>query len=141
MKYFLKSSLTGLFVLAAISTVSAQKIDDQDLKVNVDGITNSTEKLMKLNPVTFNYDLEKYPELKLSAGKQYGFLADNVQAEFPGMVYETVKNYPAGKNTDKIVRYNDVSHADLVPILVQAIKDQQQEIDLLKKEISSLKQK
>lgn len=141
MKYplMVKGSVLGLLLSTAALTVNAQKVDEKELKVNIDKITNSTQQLKNLEPVTYQYDTKKYDFLKLPAGSQYGFLASNIQSEFPGMVYEASKSYNAGKNDSKVVRYNDVQTADLIPVLVAAIKEQQAEIELLKKEVSLLK--
>jgi hypothetical protein len=135
----LKGSILGLGLMTCTFAANAQKIDEQELKVNVGKITNSTQHLKNLEPVTFQYDLSKYKHLKLPAGQQYGFLASNVQPEFPGMVYEASKIYNAGKNNAKTARYNEVQTENLIPVLVAAIKEQQAEIELLKKELNQLK--
>jgi len=136
-----KGSVMGLILSAATLTVNAQKINEADLKVNVDKISNSTQHLKNLEPVTFRYDVNKYKHLKLPAGEQYGFLASNVESNFPSMVHETAKVYAAGKNNSKTAKYNEVQTADLIPVLVAAIKEQQAEIELLKKEMQLLKGK
>lgn len=141
MKSFLKPSLTGVLLITGALHVSAQKLSEQELKTNVNEITNSTSTLMKLKPVTFQYDLKKYPGLKLSAGKKYGFVAADLQAEFPELVTESVKTYSAGKNNLKTVQYTEVAQANLIPLLVAAVKEQQEEIELLKKELELLKDK
>ena len=143
MKYPLafKGSILGLLLTASAVTVQAQKIDESALKVNIDKIGHSTEQLKKLEPVTFKYDTKKYNFLKLPAGQQYGFLASNVQSEFPAMVYESAKSYPAGKNDSKIMRYNEVETAQLIPVLVAAIKEQQIQIEALKQQLSQMKAK
>lgn len=137
----LKGAFAGIILMAAALNSSAQKINEQDLKVKVADITSSTAKLMSLKPVTFEYDLKKYPLLKLPAGNQYGFLAGNVQPQFPGMVTEIAKNYPSGKNNSAVARYDKVENAQLIPVLVAAIKEQQEAIELLKKEIAEMKEK
>ncbi|MFA4868583.1 MAG: tail fiber domain-containing protein [Pedobacter sp.] len=139
--HFLKCSVTGLLLGAATLTASAQKINEQELKVNVGKIANSTQHLKNLEPVTFNYDVSKYKHLKLPAGAQYGFMASNVQTEFPEMVYEASKVYDAGKNSSKVAKYSEVQTENLIPVLVAAIKEQQAEIELLKKEVRQLKEK
>lgn len=142
MSYFLiKGSAMALLLSSAMLSVNAQKIDEQELKVNVGKIANSTQHLQNLEPVTYNYDLNKYKHLKLPAGEQYGFLASNVQSEFPAMVYEASKSYEAGKNNSKIAKYNEVQIENLIPVLVAAIKEQQAEIEQLKKEVLLLKDK
>jgi hypothetical protein len=142
MKYPLfKGFVMSLLLSACALTVSAQKIDEQELKVSVGKIFNSTQHLKNLEPVTFKYDVNKYKHLRLPAGEQYGFLASNVRPEFPAMVYEVSKIYEAGKNNSKVASYNEVQTTDLIPVLVAAIKEQQAEIELLKKEVQLLKQR
>lgn len=136
-----KGAVMGLLLSACVITASAQKINEQELKVNVGKISNSTQHLKNLEPVTFKYDVNKYKHLKLPAGEQYGFLASNVQPEFPAMVYEAAKVYESGKNNSKTARYNEVQTENLIPVLVAAIKEQQAEIELLKQEVKLLKAK
>lgn len=136
-----KGAMMALLLSACAITASAQKINEQELKVNVGKISNSTQHLKNLEPVTFKYDVDKYKHLKLPAGEQYGFLASNVQPEFPAMVYEASKVYESGKNNSKVAKYNEVQTENLIPVLVAAIKEQQAEIELLKQEIKLLKAK
>lgn len=135
-----KGTVIGLLLAAVSITANAQKINEQELKVNVGKISNSTQHLKNLEPVTYKYDVDKYKHLKLPAGEQYGFLASNVQPEFPAMVYEASKVYESGKNNSKVAKYNEVQTENLIPVLVAAIKEQQAEIELLKKEVQLLKQ-
>lgn len=136
-----KGALVGLLLSACAVTASAQKINEQELKVNVGKISNSTQHLKNLEPVTFKYDVNKYKHLRLPAGEQYGFLASNVAPEFPAMVYEASKVYESGKNNSKVAKYNEVQTENLIPVLVAAIKEQQAEIELLKQEVKLLKAK
>ena len=136
-----RGSVMGLLLGIASLTASAQKINEQELKVNVGKISNPTQHLKNLEPVTYQYDVNKYKYLKLPAGEQYGFMASNVQPEFPAMVYEASKVYEAGKNNSKVARYNEVQTENLIPVLVAALKEQQAEIELLKKEVELLKAK
>jgi len=135
----IKGSLLGIGLMTCTLVANAQKIEEQELKVNVGKITNSTQHLKNLEPVTFQYDVSKYKHLKLPAGEQYGFLASNVQPEFPNLVYEASKIYTAGKNTTKTARYSEVQTENLIPVLVAAMKEQQAEIELLRRELNQLK--
>lgn len=144
MKYPLlkKGSIVGLFLAAAcLTNVNAQSINENDLKVNVNRISNPTDQLMALQPITFNYDVEKYRRLKLPQGNQYGFVSQSVATEFPTMVYQASKMYSFGKNQTKVANFQDVQMENLIPVLVAAIKEQQEQINLLKKEIGILKQR
>ncbi|MCX2449702.1 tail fiber domain-containing protein [Pedobacter sp. PLR] len=137
----MKTAALGLVLTVCAMSVSAQKINEKELKVNVDKIANSTQQLKNLEPVTFQYDTKKFNYLELPAGAQYGFLVSNVLPEFPQMVAEVSKQYNAGKNDSKVVKYSEVQTESLIPVLVAAIKEQQVQIDLLKKELDLLKEK
>lgn len=143
MKYplIIKGSLAGLLMSVCVLNANAQKIEEDQLKVNVSKITNSTQQLKNLEPVTYKYDVGNYKYLKLPSGSQYGFLASNVQPEFPDMVYENSKVYNASKNVSKVAKYTDVQLESLIPVMVAAIKEQQAEIERLKQEINLLKEK
>jgi len=136
-----KCLVSGLLLSAGVLTASAQKIEEKELKVEIEKVSGSTQQLIGLEPVKFRYDVKKYKYLNLPEGDQYGFLASNVQSSFPELVHETAKQYPAGKNSNKVATYSEVDSKDLIPVLVAAVKEQQAEIDLLKKEINLLKQK
>lgn len=127
--------------MTAALNSNAQKINEQDLKVMVADISSPTAKLMSLKPVTFQYDLKKFSFLKLPAGSQFGFLAANVQPIFPEMVSENLASYAAGKNNSNPAKYEEVQNDKLIPVLVAAIKEQQEEINALKREIEHLKDK
>jgi hypothetical protein len=142
MKYPLvgKSAFFGLLLFTCATTVQAQKIDEKELKVEVQKVSGATQQLTGLEPVRFRYDLKKYKHLNLPEGNQYGFLSKDVQTKFPDLVLEVSKQIPAGKNNTRVASYNEVDNKNLIPLLVGAIKEQQAEIDILKKEISRLKQ-
>lgn len=140
-KMLVKTAVLGLVLTASAMSVNAQKINEKELKVNVDKISTATQQLKNLEPVTFNYDTKKFNYLQLPTGGQYGFLVSNVLPEFPEMVSEVSKQYNAGKNDSKVVKYNEVQTESLIPVLVAAIKEQQAEIELLKKELNLLKEK
>lgn len=131
--------MAGIFMMAVSLNSNAQKINEQELKVKVAEISSPTAKLMSLKPVVFQYDLNRFSFLGLPAGSQFGFLAADVQPVFPELVTRTAKIYPAGKNNSSTASYEHVQQEKLIPVLVAAIKEQQEEINLLKKEIELLK--
>ena len=140
-----KLIINGFYILcltlASSYAATAQQVNEEELKINVTKIANSTEQLKNLEPIAFNYDTDKFKNLDLPAGNQYGFMASNVETTFPNLVQTAAKVYPAGKNNNKVAKYDEVDNESLIPVLVAAIKEQQEQIDALKKEIESLKSK
>jgi hypothetical protein len=136
-----KTAILGVFITCLSLNLQAQKIEETELKVNISKITNPTEKLNALEPITFKYDVDKYKYLKLPSGNQYGFKTSGLNVELPGLISETSKLYTEGKSQSRVVKYEEVQMDNLIPVLVAAVKEQQAEIELLKKEIERLKVK
>ena len=128
----------GLF----ISTITtAQTINDEQTKLNVTTISNPVERLSMLRPISFEYNTKQFKFLNLQAGKQYGFLSDNIQAVFPELVKEKRVTYMQGKNNYKNASIASINETSLIPVLVASILEQQKQIDQLKSEIDALKKK
>ena len=121
---------------------------DRRLKENIKSMDNGVlEKIIKLNPSTFNYNdkyfqVTGYTREKVNR-KMCGFVAQEIREIFPEMVTE---NKLSGEN------YMDTNLTNLQIYLVKAIQEQQKEIanlknelqiqiDSLKKEIAELKKR
>jgi Chaperone of endosialidase len=104
---------------------------DSKIKSNIKDLTTVKDKIKLLRPVTYNLksDITELQIDKTNNGLQYGFIAEELQSVFPEMV-TTWGNNLLG------IRYTE-----LIPVLVQAIKDQQTEIDALTKRVSDLESK
>jgi len=139
-RFLIKSSLFGLMALLCSLAVNAQKIEDQQIKTNVDIISGAINFVKKLEPVKFNYDVQKFKYLELPEHTQYGFNISSIDTSFPSIVRQTAKMYPAGKNNMRVAKYDEVNTDNLIPVLVAAIKEQQAEIENLKKELDRLKE-
>jgi Chaperone of endosialidase len=117
----------------------SQHVPDQDLKKNVQPVENALSYLQQLEPKKFKYDTGKYSKLKLPAGQQYGFLVEDVQKVLPELVSTQSQSYMAGKNTYKNTSYKDYDLESLIPILVGAIREQQAQIEELKRQLAEKK--
>lgn len=111
----LSLSGTGNALLAGVLTENS----DGRLKKNITRIENPLEKLLQLNGYNYNWiDKNRDPAL------QTGVIAQEVQQLFPNLVKEDAKGMLS------------VNYSGLVPVLIEAIKEQQKQIDELKKIIS-----
>ena len=133
-----KSMALALILTSFGGAACAQNIPERELKVNVVDITNSLETLKNLTPVTYEY-ADKYQQFYAEKGKQYGFLADNLQTVFPTMVQDKRIPYMFGKNQyrDWVVKNMDTE--SLIPVLVASIKELHVEIEKLKMELAKNK--
>ena len=131
-----------LFVALILSGIAfSQTVTDKELKKNVTTINEPIQKLAQLNPKTFEYDTEKYRHLKLGGGVKYGFIAEELEQIFPDLVQRKNVSYMFGKNSYRDTQIKSVDEASLIPVLVAAIQQQQQQIEKLTQEVETLKNK
>jgi hypothetical protein len=120
---------------------SAQNLSDAELKKNATSISEPLQKLVQLEPKSFEFNTSQFKSLQLPGGKQYGFLAEDVQQVFPELISTRNMNYATGKNTYRTAKVKTMDMESLIPILVASIKEQQAEIEKLKAELKELKHK
>ncbi|MGE5356183.1 MAG: tail fiber domain-containing protein [Deltaproteobacteria bacterium] len=89
---------------------------DVRLKENIETIHNGLEKVKQLRGVTFTW--KSSPEY----GTKYGFIAQELEKVIPELVF-----------TNDADGYKGVNYAEMTAVLVEAVKEQQFQIDELKK--------
>ena len=123
------------FYVSAAGTISATSttisaISDQRLKENVRDLDDGLDAIMALKPRKFDWKAGKGKDIK----DDRGFVAQEFEQVFPDMIDEWKDPAPEGEEPYKSVR------ADLIPILVKAIQEQQAIINQLKARIEALEQ-
>ena len=128
-----------VFFFFAISvTLLAQQVSDNAIKKNVKEISTPLQKVLQLEPKVFEYNTERYSHLQLPSGRKFGFMAENMQRLFPELVTTSNKSYMFGKNVYKNAAIKTIDESGLIPVLVASIKEQQAEIEKLKRDIADL---
>jgi hypothetical protein len=105
---------------------------DPRLKENIEKIASPLERISKLSGVKF-----KWKEISVIGNPgsyDYGVIADEVEEQFPELVYDSAYDAPEGD------KYKTVAYSKFVPILIEAIKEQQTTIDQLRAEMQELKE-
>jgi hypothetical protein len=74
------------------TTATLWQTSDKNFKTNIEAIKSPLEKLMKLKPSYYDFDLVKGAEngINLPIGKNYGFIAQDVETVFPELVKESL---------------------------------------------------
>ncbi|MBN2089669.1 tail fiber domain-containing protein [candidate division KSB1 bacterium] len=99
---------------------------DVTLKKNIAGISNPISKLFQLRGVSYNWRTDEYKDREFSESLQYGLIAQEVEKVFPEMV-------STDEHGEKAIAYYQ-----LIPMLLEALKQQQQQIDNLQKKVDQL---
>ncbi len=145
------SSFYKLYVSGKVWATEYVVGSDNSFKKNISTIDDSLNKILSLNGVTYDLDFsfDKYSNLSnnlqlnnlkektmeadrkvnINEKNRIGFIAQDVRKILPQIVRED-ENGKLG-----------VSYIDLIPVLVEAIKEQQRIIDELRVEVENLKKK
>lgn len=111
-----------LHVNGSVAGTSAYvNLSDKRYKKDILPIENALDKILALNGVTFNWDKES-TDMNLDDNNHIGLIAQDVEQIIPQAVVTA-----EDKNETKSVAYTD-----LVPVLIEAIKELKAEIEILK---------
>jgi len=123
-------------------------ISDKNLKNNIKPLNNSLNKILNINGVSFDYEFEidKYSTLSevnndeiksntingdsvisFNRVNHRGFIAQNIKDVMPNAVIEDDNGYL------------NVNYNEIIPLLVEAIKEQQKQIEALSNNINKSK--
>jgi len=121
-------------------------ISDGRLKKDITPIENALEKILKIEGVSYYYNTEKYKKYTLNPRHQLGFIAQDLEKVVPEAVatknLSTTNTGREEKGKDvEVMEVKTVNLDAVIPILVEAIKEQQTQIEDLKKELQLLKNK
>lgn len=115
---------------------------DQRLKANITAITNAVDKVMAINGVYYNAnDLAVELAGEDKTIQRVGLLAQEVEAVLPHVVKMSPIDIGSDGNSKTGENYKTLQYERIVPLLVEAIKEQQQQIDTLVKRVEQLENK
>ena len=125
---------------------ASNDISDQRLKENINTITDPLEKIKALKGRTFTWK----EKAKQSSGTKYGFVAQEVESVVSDLVNDQIGILKIKE--DESVIYEDLDAAEegewsksvqttgIIPILVEAIKEQQTLIETLQNKVKALEE-
>lgn len=95
---------------------------DARYKLGVKPISNATNLLMKLSPSTYTMNLKDFPKMGFDDNEHMGLIAQDVEKLIPGVVKE-------------VGGLKRINYAELVPLLIATIQEQNKRIESLEKRI------
>jgi hypothetical protein len=114
-----------LAVNGSTYSLSGYSSSDARWKTNVQTFEKALETILNLRGVRF--DWKPTEGMNFPAGRQIGFIAQEVEQVLPELV-------SADRNG-----YKSVAYANVIPVLVEAMKQQQKQLDAVKAENAGLK--
>lgn len=111
-----------LTVNGSISATAFNVSSDRRLKTNINNLNYGLKDVLKLRPVSY-----KWIDPDQSKDTQIGLIAQEAK--------EVIKEIVSGDETKGTL---SVNYTEIVPVLINAIKEQQKQIDDLKKQVEKL---
>jgi len=91
-------------------------ISDARVKKNINPISNATDLVNALHPVSYEYKNDDFKSMGLPVGKQFGLIAQEVEKIIPEVVTEHSQN--------KDLNLKGINYQELIPLLTKAIQEQ-----------------
>lgn len=114
------------------SNICAPCPSDERAKINIFNLENSLNKVLNLRGVSFSWNPEVVPLKAESQKSAVGLIAQEVEKVIPEVVVtETIENQ----------QLKTVEYQNLTAVLVEAIKEQQEQINSLKETVQELSTK
>lgn len=110
-------------------------VSDLRTKKDIIQITNASDIIKKLRPVNYEFANENFDNLDLPKGLQYGFVAQELEAVLPELVSHSTTTEVDGVQTD----LKGINYIQMIPVLTQALQEQQSLIDKQQTQIEELK--
>jgi len=126
----------GLFLADLGYTGAVLNASDKRLKRDIRKIENATDLILQIKGVNYEHRLDEYPNMGLGQGLQYGFIAQELEAVIPELVQEKLidtqgtarKSAESNAKEDTKELFKTVNYVALIPVLVEAIKEQEARI-------------
>jgi hypothetical protein len=123
-------------------------ISDRKTKKDIIQIGNALALVKSLNPVTYYFDLDKYPTMGLNQEMEYGFIAQEVREVLPEITRikeldtnATSEIKPHQLNENKLESFVVLDYTRIIPILTKGMQEQQEIIENQNNKITELENK
>lgn len=124
-------------------TSSWTAASDSIFKNNLQPLQNISDLLSQVSVYSYEFDTTNYPQLNFATGEHYGIIAQELQTIVPSLVEN--KNTPVvidslGIITHPSVSFKAVNYIELIPLLIQAFKEQKEIVDSLTGQLMNIRE-
>lgn len=121
------SGLQLIFEGSGLVTGSWTVLSDRKVKQNIQSIPQAIDLVKQLNGVSYEYNAAAAPDKVFPQGRVYGFIAQEVQKVIPEVTTTIAESELIG-----------IKYTEIIPLLTEAVKEQQTIIDHQNEKITAL---
>jgi hypothetical protein len=115
-----------LYVQGEAHSTGGWTSSDGRFKKEISGIENALDQLLGLRGVNFEWRTEEYADRGFPEGEHFGVIAQEAEEVLP----QIVKDGPGGEKS--------VAYAEIIPVLIESIRELKAENDVLKQRVAAL---
>jgi hypothetical protein len=115
------ATITGKF-----NSNGIEELSDVRYKKNIEKLNNSLQKVLQVDGVSYNWRKDEFPERTFGDRTEIGFIAQELEKVFPELVSTNAEGFKS------------VQYSHMVPVLLEAIKEQQTMIEALQRNVNGL---
>ncbi len=115
-----------LEVNGRLKTAGINELSDERYKSGITTLAGALGKLMQLRGTEYFWRTEEFPALNLGKEKQMGVIAQEVEKVLPELVHTDDDGYKA------------VDYTKMIPLLIEAIKEQEARLEKQEQQIQEL---
>ena len=115
---------------------------DERFKENLQPFKNALSKIKLIDVHTFNFiQMTEEKQMVLPEGEQIGLIAQELEEILPQLVTDEVHAYDKNEGIEGVekdmekIEYKGINYIGLIPVLIEAIKEQQTQIEYQNKKI------
>ncbi len=123
----LATATNALLVVGKVKSTGINETSDVRLKMNFASIDGALNKVLSMNGKYYDWRTTEFPNRGLEEGRQVGVIAQEIETILPEVVVTDDDGFKS------------VEYGHIVPVLIEAIKEQQKIIDGQKTTINDLK--
>jgi len=131
----------GYFNGDVISTTNVFQTSDANLKENIQDLTDPMSIISQLLPKTYTFKQADNMSMQLPNGTHYGLLSQDVESILPELVKNSVHSARYDSMGIEIypeIEFKALNYIELIPLLIAAIKEQQQIMEGLQAQLTLL---
>jgi hypothetical protein len=132
--YFDTAVVSGyVFHVVGKALASVWQSSDRKLKQDIHELSGALDIVRKLKPKDYLFNTKQYSALNLPTTRQYGLIAQDLEEVLPSLV--NTAQIPVRVNEKgerEMEEIKAVNYTELIPVLIKAMQEQQEQIDELK---------
>ncbi|GAB5538394.1 MAG: hypothetical protein Salg2KO_04970 [Salibacteraceae bacterium] len=140
------TNYAGYFAGDVTVTGTFTNSSDRALKTNIQPFNGALDAVKQIGTYNYEYKIDEYAHMHLPEGTQIGFIAQDIEQTFPYLVSEQKAPTDAATDEkradvsveDSFTYYKGVNYIGMIPVLTEAIKEQQAIIEAQQSLIESL---